>query len=261
MRDDADLTTDAGDQPSRAAGERIRHLDLDLLSLHVDGALDPGERRSAEVHLASCAACSLDYTELRVTVTLLQGLPQYEPRRSFALGPEYGKIRRRPLPPSRQVPAPSVPSSPWAPPAAPVPAAAAASPWFARVLPGTRTLTLATGAVAVALFAAIAGDALVADPPVSPALGLRTGQVATSILQPTGAQAPADVAAPAAPAAETAPADPALQQENGAPAAVAASSRPSPWRIAQIGLAMLLLWLLVSLGGRLWVDRHEALPG
>jgi hypothetical protein len=264
MRDDADLTTDAGDPPARLTGARIRHLDLELLSLHIDGALDSGERGDAEVHLAECAECHLDYTELRMTVSLLQGLPQYEPRKSFVLGPEYGKVKRRPIQAPRPQAAPDRPASPYLPPPPPLPH----HPWFESLLPGATALKVASGLVGVALLISIAGDALTPDAAPRQGLAMRPAQMATSILPP-GSQVvrTAPDSAPADPTNSVAPAPagvtetlaPALQQENGAPATVAATVRPSWWRIAQVSLAMLLLWLLVSLAGRIWVDRHESL--
>jgi anti-sigma factor RsiW len=265
MRDDADLTTDAGDSPARPPGTRIRHLDLELLSLHIDGGLDPGTRSDAQAHLAACSECQLNYTELRMTVSLLQGLPQYEPRISFVLGSEYGKVKRRPIPAEPMRPAASferpAASPPWVAPAAPAPRA----PWYSHLMPGTGALKVASGLVGVALLVSIAGDAMIADPPpTAQRMGITSSNVTTAILPPVSdatrkAAAPENV--PVAPQqGVTDPSAPALQQGYGAPA-VAASTGPSPWRIAQIGLGMLLLWLVVSLAGRIWVDRHDSQAG
>jgi anti-sigma factor RsiW len=258
MRDDADLTLDAGDPPARKRPARIRHVHLTALSLHIDGALGDREGNETDDHLASCPTCSQDFAELRTTVLLLRGLPQYEPRRSFVLEPGYARVKRRSLPPVEEHPAAATQM--------PLPAN---SGWHNRLLPSTGSLRIASGLVGVALIAALAGDALIADP--SPqAMGLRTDLLATSIQQPVTtvrqpAPAPGEplplVPASAAEFAGTEGGAPALQEADGAPVAATATAAPSPWRVAQIGLAMLLLWLLVSLGGRLWMDRHERMPG
>ncbi|MGI9255089.1 MAG: hypothetical protein ACR2J8_15205, partial [Thermomicrobiales bacterium] len=151
---------------------------------------------------------------------------------------------------------PERPASPYLPP--PVPAAQPS--WFDHLLPGAGVLKIATGFVGLALLATVAGDAIMPDPAPRQSIAMNSAQVATSILPSAAKQAPA--AAPAAnPAGVTETPAPALQQTGEVPATLAANSAPSPWRIAQLALGLLLLWLLVSLAGRLWVDRHENLPG
>ncbi|MGI9252278.1 MAG: anti-sigma factor family protein, partial [Thermomicrobiales bacterium] len=180
MRDDADLTTDAGDPSARPASARIRHLDIEALSLHIDGALDGSEGLEAERHLASCSDCAMDFTELRMTVSLLQALPQYAPRRSFTLGPEYGKIKRRALQesPAQRRQEPERPASPYLPPSVP----AAQPSWFDHLLPGAGALKIATGFVGLALLATLVGDAIVPDPAPRQSIAMNSAQVATSIL-------------------------------------------------------------------------------
>ncbi|HEU0114197.1 MAG TPA: zf-HC2 domain-containing protein, partial [Thermomicrobiales bacterium] len=81
----------ANDESFVDLGAGARHLDLDVLSAWVDGALDRDEREAVAAHLAACAACRADRDELRATVTLLQALPQFAPRRSFQLGSEHAR--------------------------------------------------------------------------------------------------------------------------------------------------------------------------
>ncbi|MDP9364981.1 MAG: zf-HC2 domain-containing protein, partial [Chloroflexota bacterium] len=56
------------DDPSRFAARgrvAVQHLDLDALNAYLDGRLDPAERAAAAAHLAECAACRGELTELR----------------------------------------------------------------------------------------------------------------------------------------------------------------------------------------------------
>ena len=62
---------------------QMPHIDTDTLSAYLDGAVAAVERRRIEAHLETCATCRLQLAELQATVTILRGLPQYEPRRSF----------------------------------------------------------------------------------------------------------------------------------------------------------------------------------
>jgi len=239
-------------RPEAAAEEAgpNRHLDLAALNALLDGTLDPADRATAEAHLAACAACAADLAELRATVGLLRGLPQYRPRRSFALGPEHAA---RPRP--------------------------ATEGGTGRFLPSPHALRVATLAVAALLLLAVVGEW---------AFG-RAPEPATSVRQPApaapGGEAPTTVPAPAEPRAaqEAAPAEDAapaagraLAPEDGgfeaagdaaeeaegtggatgasekmdAPAPAAdAETGPTPWRLAQIGLGLTLLWLLASLVG------------
>ncbi|MDQ3043927.1 MAG: zf-HC2 domain-containing protein [Chloroflexota bacterium] len=70
-----------------------RHLDGDTLSAYADHALSSVERAEIDLHLASCAECHHELTELRATLKLLAGLPIYRPHRSFQLGPEHNRPR------------------------------------------------------------------------------------------------------------------------------------------------------------------------
>lgn len=70
-----------------------RHIANDDLSAYLDGAVDDRVRAAVEEHLATCAACSAELTDLRATVRLLRSLPVPAPRRSFQLGPEHARPR------------------------------------------------------------------------------------------------------------------------------------------------------------------------
>lgn len=251
-----------------AGGERTRHLDLDGLNAYLDGALPPRDQTAAAAHVATCPDCRAELAELRATVALLRGLPQYAPRRSFRLGPE--QAGRHP-----------------------------ADDGFGRLLsflPAVRLAAVATAAALVLVTIAgqladqgggAGGPALEREAPVITA-GAPEEEAAPA---PAPAQAPAPAVAPAAapnagtePAAETslemreAPdgaegAPPALngagESVSAPPDAVPSDSRPgeagatterarpSGWRLAQVGLALALLWLLVGLVGLSVLRRQQ----
>ena len=119
-----DETADNRGAAGRAAGRQ--HLDVEVLSTLIDGRLAREDRDAAAAHLAGCADCRRELAEMRATVDLLRGLPQYAPGRSFQLG--------------RAV------------------APAEGLGWFARLLPALPTLRAATVAVALLLMAVTAGD-------------------------------------------------------------------------------------------------------
>lgn len=84
--------SDAGDRGSgRGQPEGAEHLGDELLSRLVDGDLSPAERRPAEEHLTTCAACDARLDALRSTVALLQGLRSPRPARSFQLSPSHAR--------------------------------------------------------------------------------------------------------------------------------------------------------------------------
>jgi len=94
-RPDNQATTAGGDAPrgrlrpsgdSRTIGQ---HLDTDALSAFIDDRLGNDLNGDAVGHIAVCPDCRNELAELRATVTLLRGLPEYRSRRSFTLGPEY----------------------------------------------------------------------------------------------------------------------------------------------------------------------------
>ena len=65
------------------------HLDTDALSAFIDNRLEGDLALTAAGHIEACSDCRRELAELRATVSLLIGLPQYRPHRTFALGPEY----------------------------------------------------------------------------------------------------------------------------------------------------------------------------
>ena len=75
--------------------DRPGHLDIDAVSAFVDRDLDPDDLTTIEFHLHECPACHREVLEIRTTVVLLAGLPQYTPRRSFCLGHEHARASRR----------------------------------------------------------------------------------------------------------------------------------------------------------------------
>jgi hypothetical protein len=78
--------------------DRPGHLDIDAVSAFVDRDLAPDDLTTIEFHLGECPACHREVLEIRTTVVLLAGLPQYTPRRSFCLGHEHARASRRRLP-------------------------------------------------------------------------------------------------------------------------------------------------------------------
>jgi hypothetical protein len=78
--------------------DRPGHLDIDAVSAFVDRDLEPDDLATIEFHLHECPACHREVLEIRTTVVLLAGLPQYTPRRSFCLGHEHARASRQRLP-------------------------------------------------------------------------------------------------------------------------------------------------------------------
>jgi len=77
--------------------DRPGHLDIDAVSAFVDRDLAPDDLTTIEFHLHECPACHREVLEIRTTVLLLSGLPQYTPRRSFCLDHEHARASRRAL--------------------------------------------------------------------------------------------------------------------------------------------------------------------
>ena len=82
--------------------DRPGHLDIDAVSAFVDRDLEPDDLTTIEFHLHECPACHREVLEIRTTVVLLAGLPQYTPRRSFCLGHEH-RARVTAAPPARSL--------------------------------------------------------------------------------------------------------------------------------------------------------------
>ena len=121
--------------------DRPGHLDIDAVSAFVDRDFGPDDLALLAVHLRACPACHREVLEIRTTVVLLAGLPQYTPRRSFCLGHEHARASRRR---SRAG------DRPWSGGAAPrgYPAAArGAPPRGAGWLPGLQAAAMVIGAL------------------------------------------------------------------------------------------------------------------
>lgn len=122
------------------------HLDIDAVSAYVDSDLEAADVAAIRFHLRQCPACDREVLEIRTTVVLLSGLPQYEPRRSFCLGQEHARAGRR-----RSA---AQEASPWTPPALPLgqpgssttvlPPAGSSGPGW---LPGLHVAALVVGAL------------------------------------------------------------------------------------------------------------------
>lgn len=81
--------------PENHVPDNLGHLDIDTVSSYVDRDLSPDDLALIAIHLEHCSACDREVLEIRTTVLLLAGLPQYEPRRSFCLGQEHARASRR----------------------------------------------------------------------------------------------------------------------------------------------------------------------
>lgn len=68
------------------------------LSAYLDGELSPAQARAVESHLERCRACREELEGLRMVARALRSLPQADPSRSFALGPEAVDLAERPSP-------------------------------------------------------------------------------------------------------------------------------------------------------------------
>jgi hypothetical protein len=121
--------------------DRPGHLDIDAVSAFVDRDFSPDELAMLAMHLHACPGCQREVLEIRTTVVLLAGLPQYTPRRSFCLGHEHARAFRRRSRAGNQ---------PWSagdlPPGYPA-AARGASPRGAGWLPGLQAAAMVIGAL------------------------------------------------------------------------------------------------------------------
>ncbi len=96
MPDRPDMPTPTAPDDATSApvesGDRAmthQHLDTDALSAYIDDRLDGAQKATATAHVATCDDCRHELAELRATIALLNGLPQYRLRRSFTLGSEF----------------------------------------------------------------------------------------------------------------------------------------------------------------------------
>ncbi len=193
--------------------DRPGHLDIDAVSAFIDRDLEPDDLTTIAFHLHECPACHREVLEIRTTVVLLAGLPQYTPRRSFCLGHEHARASRRRLPPGRSW------SGPFAP--ATYPAAAASAVAHAEAgrgagwLPGLQAAAMAVGV----LLLLVTSSDLTGMPP-QPVEWL--SEEAAPVQQ-------LEFQAPPAPESAPPPAAPALEAESDSEAALApAGSNPEP---------------------------------
>lgn len=256
---------DAVPPPRRRSSRPDQHLDTEALSVLLDDALSGPDWELAAAHLEGCDACRRDLAELRATVSLLSGLPQYRPRRSFELGPEHA---------SEVQPSRFARFLPW------VPALRAASLAVALLLVVVTAIDLRSSDDATTVVnQGLPGPTATAEPGINrtepPGVaGEQTAQddSRSDSEANSGTNVESDQALEAAPAAApTGPnPDPAAETSLEAPADVAPEApvaeqapwpednRPSPWRLAEVGLALILLWLLVSL---VWLERLRRTAG
>lgn len=126
--------------------DRPGHLDIDAVSAFVDRDLGPDDLATIAIHLHVCPACHREVVEIRTTVVLLAGLPQYTPRRSFCLGHEHGRAARRRGRVQRDRAWPGPPGSPNYPASAAV-AARSETGRGAGWLPGLQAAAMVIGAL------------------------------------------------------------------------------------------------------------------
>lgn len=270
-------------RPDRSDGAG-QHLDLDALGAWLDAGLDEVDRRAVADHLAGCALCRGDLAELRATVALLRGLPQYAPRRSFRLGPEHaGRAARAEGRLLRLLPAlPALRAAAFA--VAVLLSAVVAGDLVSTSgddAPDERVSTSRDGAVAEEA-APAAGDAFVAQEEQgdgeSPAdADLAQDTIVVSGTESVGAasnrvEGPVGAVPEIAPdarrttagdsAADTGEVDalPPAAPDAGGDAAGSDGGGPSGWRLAEIALGLLLAGLLGVLLAVRRVNRHPPDP-
>ncbi|MGH2558900.1 MAG: anti-sigma factor family protein [Thermomicrobiales bacterium] len=183
-------------QPEGGEGTAGQHLSADNLNAYFDGELSAAARSHAESHLQSCAACRRDLADLRTTVTLLRGLPEQRPRRSFLLSPELARTSR--------------------------------TSWFLRLMPSLPALRTATAVVAMLLVAVIAGDVWTnqGDEPDRTAQEAPSTDGASREFEPAGAAPALTATAPAPTTSKEPEAALALPTPTAPPPAQAAEAAP-----------------------------------
>ena len=170
--------------PEHAPGDTPGHLDIDAVSAFIDRDLHDDDFAVISMHLTQCPGCEREVLEVRTTVFLLSTLPQYEPRRSFCLGPEHARASRRRV--SQEAPAWDAGPLPTS--TAAVAAGAAPAPRFTSWLPGLQVAAMVAG---VLLLLVTVGDWRGFSGDLSP----------QQLAAPTAAAGlPAEEALPAAPA-------------------------------------------------------------
>lgn len=269
------------DVPNRDHKRSASHLtDADLNEL-IDGTMAEREARIARAHLDSCADCADRLHTLQATVSALQEAPSLRPRRSFQLTPQQAHIPV--APPSR-----TDRLARWLLPG--VPALRVATIVVALLLvsvtaldvlvdrngsPDTTPVVLMQDAEVAEQQAPIDAVATTGDAALeaAPAQSSDTSilSAAESGMQrtsddgdsatgagPEEASSSDAESAPAMMAPEPAAAPAGSPAVDGTPVPAeperAGSSGPqvSGWRIAELGLLLLLIWLIVS-----WIGRNR----
>jgi hypothetical protein len=186
------------------------HLDVEIISALIDGALATPEADAAQAHLASCAVCQAERAQLEHTVHALRVLPAARPPRSFRID-------------AAVVSAPTAPATvPAAAPPAPRATGSGRAAWLSPGL--LRSLAGVAAGLMVVLFIA---DAFVPYRAGSSARdliatgGAALAPVASQVQNQAAARAPAPSDQRADQRAEGAPAAPAVA-EGGAPERAAA---------------------------------------
>ena len=186
--------------------DRPGHLDIDAVSAFVDRDFSPDDLAMLAMHLHACPACQREVLEIRTTVVLLAGLPQYTPRRSFCLGHEHARASRRRSRPG---------ANPWSAgnPAQGYPASAMGAPaWGAAWLPGMQAMAVVIGAL---LLLVTSSDLLGMPPQPAEWLGEPEAVQMEFAAAPPSQLQPVSTAAPA-PDAAMAPAPAAMEREAAA---------------------------------------------
>jgi len=255
--------------------QRDDHLSDAELNELVDGTLSGRESERAQAHLARCAECDERYRTLLAAVSALRNAPDLMPRRTFQLSPQQAKLPE---------PAPGRFDrfSEWI-----VPGASVIR---------TATLVVALlllSVTAIDLITNRGGNQESAGPALMQDAGILLQSTALTDSEPPAAapmlgeaetsatEVPAEENAPVLRAAESASdaaeSSPALQSAMAPAPVQTASPMPtaspvppestndagersagaiSRWRIVELGLLMLLLWLAVSWIGRTRVGNH-----
>lgn len=221
MADHLDPGSASSEPPERdSLTARSRHLDLETLCALADDSLPAQDRPAVMDHLASCPACARDYREITSTVQLLRQLPQYQPRRTFAISSTA----------ARSNPQPTV-GGPGG---------------ISRWIPSQQVLRISAVTIGLVLCVVATGDFMIDDErPRATASVMDAIDVSTAV---------PDVPAVATVVTETV-------GTASASSSAASVAGVSLWTIAEIGLGLLLLWLIVSMVGRAFLARQDELPG
>lgn len=235
------------------------HLSEETLSALSDGRLSEPERAAAQRHLDACADCTQALTDYASLTQLMRGLPR--PKRSFQLSEEQARVRA-----NRRWRLPAFTASLPALRAAAIAAALLlivvtgidrftqpgsnggnGSSSVAFIAPtttaaGTENTTMLQKAVVAPTAPVFAGSAPEINNGFS---GGSSSSAAVDKIAPTARLASPEASATSSPSPGTSPI------VVPAPALTASSpgSRRTGWRVVELGLGLLLLWLIVSYAG------------